>query len=70
MLPKIQYFYLYQFSSVTPVIGSQSLFIMVAGLLGLQVLNYSASSPFPLFSPTSFRVFLFFFLPETRSLFA
>jgi hypothetical protein len=39
--------YLYQFSSVTPVTGSQFLFTTVAGLLHLQVLN-SASSHFPL----------------------
>jgi hypothetical protein len=45
---------LYQFPSVTPVTGSQSLFAIVAGLLRLHVLNSSASLLFPLLFPTLF----------------
>jgi hypothetical protein len=51
------------FSSVTLVVGSQSLFAIVASLLRLRVLNSSASSLFPLPFPISFRVFLFCFRP-------
>jgi hypothetical protein len=36
------YIYLCKFCSVTPVTGSQSLFVKVAGLLRLQALNSSA----------------------------
>jgi hypothetical protein len=46
-----------------------SLFAIVTGLLRRQALN-SASSLISLPFPTSFRVFLFFFLPATRSLLA
>lgn len=67
----------YQFSSVTPVIGSQTLLAIAAGLQRLQVINSSASSLFALPFSTSFRdflhLFLFFFfvlLPATRSILA
>jgi len=57
--------YLHNFPAFT---GSQSLYAMFASLLRLHVLGSSASS---LLFPTSFRVFLFFFLiPTTRSTFS
>ena len=59
-----------QFPSVTPVTDSQSLYAIFARLLRLHVLDSSASWLCSLFFPTSFRVFLFFFLiPATKSAF-
>ena len=59
------------FSSVKSFTGPQSLFAIYAGLLRLRVLESSASSLFPLYFSTLFRILLFFsFHPATRSVFA
>jgi hypothetical protein len=69
--PTVSIYLLYNFSSTTPVTGSQSVFHISAGLLVLQVLDSSASSIFPLPFPILFWViFFFFFIPTTRSVFA
>jgi hypothetical protein len=57
------YLYLYKFSSVTLVTGSQSLFAEFAGLLRLQVLGYFVSSLFSLPFPHFISGLCILFLP-------